>query len=66
MEARQGGAGGQGRWGWLFDLTLFGSKKYIFSIRSRYQGNARTKAAEAMAEALKLSGYDAGMYYQID
>lgn len=46
--------------------TLFGSKRYVFSIRSRYQGNARTKAAEAMAEALKLSGYDAGMYYQID
>lgn len=46
--------------------TLFGSKKYVFSIRSRYQGNARTKAAEAMAEALKLSGYDAGMYYQAD
>lgn len=46
--------------------TLFGSKKYVFSIRSRYQGNARTKAAEAMLEALKLSGYDAGMYYQMD
>lgn len=46
--------------------TLFGSKKYVFSIRSRYQGNARTKAAEAMMEALKLSGYDARMYYQAD
>lgn len=46
--------------------TLFGSKRYVFSIRSRYQGNARTKAAEAMAEALKLSGYDARMYYQAD
>ena len=46
--------------------TLFGHKKYVFSIRSGYQGSARTEAAEAMAEALKLSGYDAGMYYQMD
>lgn len=46
--------------------SLFGSRRYVFSIRCRYQGNARTKAAEAMAEALKLSGYDAGMYYQAD
>ena len=46
--------------------TVFGSKRYVFIFRSRYQGNARTKGAEAMMEALKLSGYDAGMYYQMD
>lgn len=46
--------------------TLFGHKQYVFTVRSGGQANRRTAAAEAMCEALKLSGYDAGMYYQMD
>lgn len=46
--------------------TLFGQKRYVFTVRSGGQANRRTAASEAMCEALKLSGYDAGMYYQID
>lgn len=46
--------------------TLFGHKRYVFTVHSGGQANRRTAAAEAMCGALKLSGYDAGMYYQID
>ena len=49
-----------------FIWNRFGQKMFVFTIRSKYQGNARTAAAEAMKEALKLSGYQAEMYYQID
>lgn len=46
--------------------NLYGSKRYVFSIPGCGQANAKTAAAEAMREALQLSGYDAGMYYQMD
>ncbi len=46
--------------------SLYGAGHYVFSLRCRYQGNARTRAAEAMCEALRLFGYSAGMYYQMD
>lgn len=49
-----------------FVWNLYGHKYFVFPIRSGYQGNARTRAAEAMCEALKLSGYKVEMYYQID
>lgn len=49
-----------------FVWKLGGHKLYVFPIRGSGQGDARTAAAEAMREALQLSGYDAGMYYQID
>lgn len=46
--------------------NLYGSKRYVFSIPGCGQANAKPAAAEAMREALQLSGYDAGMYYQMD
>lgn len=46
--------------------NLYGSKRYVFSIPGCGQGNAKMVAAEAMREALQLSGYDAGMYYRMD
>lgn len=49
-----------------FVWSLYGHKRYVFTVRSGGQANRRTAAAEAMREALKLSGYDAGMYYQMD
>ena len=49
-----------------FVWNLWGHKSYVFPIRCGYQGDARTKAAEAMREALEAAGYDTGMYYQMD
>ena len=49
-----------------FVWNLYGHKRYVFTVRSGGQANRRTAAAEAMREALRLSGYDTGMYYQID
>ena len=49
-----------------FVWNLYGHKSYVFPVRDSGQGNARTAAAEAMQEALKLEGYNTGMYYQID
>ena len=49
-----------------FVWNLWGSKRYVFPVRCGYQGNARTRVAEAMGEALELSGYKTGMYYQMD
>lgn len=46
--------------------NICGTKRYVFSMRCRYQAAARTKAAEAMCEALRMFGYSTGMYYQID
>ena len=48
-----------------FEWSLWGSKSFVFPIATG-QGNARTAGAEAMSEALKSAGYDAGMYYQMD
>ena len=49
-----------------FVWNLYGEKLYTFPIRCGYQGNARTRAAEAMREALAAAGYDACIYYQMD
>ncbi len=49
-----------------FVWNLWGSKRYVFSLPIGAQGNARTVAAEAMSNSLKIAGYDAGMYYQAD
>lgn len=49
-----------------FLWNLYGSKSYVFSLRCGYQGNARTKAAEAMETHLKDLGYSTLMYYQMD
>lgn len=49
-----------------FIWNLWGSRSFVFPIRSGYQGNARSRAAEAMQEALSLEGYEAGMYCQAD
>lgn len=47
-----------------------GCKKYIKDFFEEEikddKGNARTMAAEAMSNSLKVAGYDAGMYYQVD
>ena len=49
-----------------FVWNLWGSKSFVFSLPIAAQGNARTVAAEAMRDSLKIAGYDAGMYYQVD
>lgn len=49
-----------------FVWSLYGSKSYVFGIRTGYQGNARTTAAEAMASKLGDLGYSSLMYYQMD
>lgn len=49
-----------------FVWKLGGHKLYVFPIPGSGQGAARTAAAEAMRDALYLSGYDATMYYQVD
>lgn len=50
----------------FFVWNLWGSKAFVFPIRGVGQANANTAAAEAMREALKGMGYDAGMYCQAD
>lgn len=50
----------------FFVWNLWGSKSFVFPLRGVGQGNANTAAAEAMRDALKDMGYDAGMYCQID
>lgn len=49
-----------------FIWNLYGDKSFVFPLLCGYQGNARTKAAEAMRDALKAAGYKVGMYYQMD
>lgn len=49
-----------------FVWNLRGAKRYVFPVRVCAQANARTAAAEAMRDSLRTSGYDIGMYYQID
>lgn len=49
-----------------FVWALWGSKSFVFGPDTRAQGNARSRNAEAMAEALKRMGYVATMYYQMD
>lgn len=49
-----------------FDTRILRHKYYIFSVPFGGQGNARTRQAEAMAQAMKSAGYDASVYYQID
>ena len=49
-----------------FVWNLYGHKSFVFTMPGCGQGNARTAAAEAMRDALRLDGYNAGMYYQID
>lgn len=49
-----------------FTWTLFGSKQFVFVPMVPAQGNARSRAAEAMTKALKSMGYDAMDYCQMD
>ncbi len=39
---------------------------WVFSPRSSGQANRRSRRAEAISEALKAKGYNAGMYYAMD
>lgn len=39
---------------------------YVFPLRISAQGDARTAAAEAMRDHMRASGYDCGVYYQMD
>lgn len=50
----------------VFDTRIFRCKYYVFSVPFGGQGNARTRQAEAMAQAMRSAGYDASVYYQID
>lgn len=49
-----------------FTWSIFGSKRFVFNPRVPAQGNARSRAAEAMTKALKDMGYDAMDYCQAD
>lgn len=49
-----------------FTWTLFGSKLYVFTPKTKGQGNARSRNAEAMTAALRALGYDATDYCQMD
>lgn len=49
-----------------FQWNMYGEKRFVFSLRCQYQGDARTLAAEAMEEKMKELGYDCSMYYQLD
>lgn len=50
----------------VFDTRIFRCKYYVFPVPFGGQGNARTRQAEAMAQAMKAAGYDASVFYQID
>ena len=49
-----------------FTYTLWGSRAFVFPLRVAAQANARSGAAEAMADCLKARGYNAAMYYAMD
>ena len=49
-----------------FTWSLFGGSRFVFSPDTRSQGNARSRNAEAMTEALRSMGYDAMDYSQMD
>ena len=49
-----------------FGWDLFGGRRYVFIPNTSAQGNARSRNAEAMVEALKSMGYDAMDYCQMD
>ena len=46
--------------------TLYGCRMFVFMPKTRAQGNARSRNAEAMAGALRQAGYDCQMYYAMD
>lgn len=50
----------------VFATRILGYKYYVFSVPFAGQGNARTRQAEAMAQAMEAAGYDASVYYQMD
>lgn len=50
----------------VFATRIFRCKFYVFSVPFAGQGNARTRQAEAMAQAMEAAGYDASVYYQMD
>lgn len=54
---------GSGAFRWTVGKTMLG---WVFATKSSGQANRRTRRAEAISEALKAKGYDAGMYYAMD
>lgn len=48
---------------WDWGRTVMG---WVFSPKSSGQANRRSRRAEAISEAMKAKGYDAGMYYAMD
>lgn len=48
---------------WTWGGSVMG---WVFSPRSSGQANRRSRRAEAISEALKAKGYNAGMYYAMD
>lgn len=48
---------------WTWGSRVMG---WVFSPRSSGQANRRSRRAEAISEALKAKGYNAGMYYAMD
>lgn len=49
-----------------FKWNLYGNARYVFNPKTHGQGNARSRNAEAMTKALKVMGYDAMDYSQMD
>lgn len=49
-----------------FATHIYGSRFFIVGPDSRAQGNARSRNAEAICEALASMGYDAHMFYALD
>lgn len=49
-----------------FSWACWGSRRFVFNPMVSAQGNARTRAAEAMTRALVMLGYDAMDYCQMD
>lgn len=45
---------------------LYGQCRYVFEPHTHSQGNARSRNAKAMTDALRSMGYEAYNYYQID
>lgn len=49
-----------------FMWACWGGRRYVFNPKVPAQGNARSRAAEAMTRALVMLGYDAMDYCQLD
>lgn len=59
QAAKEAGAG-------CFIWNCCGTKAYVFTPNTRAQGNARTRSAEEMTDALLAMGYDAITCFQMD